>query len=725
MSVDPYPGPDFTQELDPTLQALADLSTSADTAPFFTDIDQAALMTVTPLARTLLNDTTPAQMRETLQIPDTPPAPTGLAGTVAFFGTTGSLTSDSELRYDPITNRLGINTTTLTAPLTFSNALGRKIDFYTGYGIGLQNSQLQIYGDTGAQISLGNMAADGTTFTSRLDIRPTGIKAHTNIGLPQEPPVNVWVRTGSLSADSIGIAYGDVAPGHALHVNGYGMLTGIGVGGSAPQANWSIYTGANWSYFGGRVGIGISPGHLLHVNGDMGIAGGSTLAGVVGIGGGPNASYNLTNHGTSYLYGLVGIGGVPTAGWNLHCPGSGYIGTAQLGRTGIAYAVDGNYWLRCGIAYFDALISGGKIMGASHGYGYDPPRWPLDINGQGHILQLGVYYGPPGAVWFRTASAAFDSVQVGRGDAAARWPLDVAGAGHIQQLGVAYGADVAATDGVSLRASTVKFDQLGVGYVFASGLSIRAGNSYFDAAGFGYAGGLGYNLRAGSANCDSILTGQQQVSSWLGIAGAQDTRWNLTNWGTSYFSGTSQFTGVVGFGGAPDGRFTTRTYGPAYYDNVVGFQVVAGGSYSIQVGGQALFHAYVTMNSGLGVMGAVTAYGSGFQPGGGPWYDSNSSRELKTNIRNIESALETLLRLRGRTWDWKEEQRALKRRLPGRRFGFVIEEVEQIFPQWIDTLDGKKGMSEKGFPAYTVEALRELVTRLEAAEATLARLEAA
>jgi hypothetical protein len=59
------PGGSF-QPLDATLTALAGLTTAADTVPLFTGVDTAALLTVTPYARTFLDDADQAAAQTTL-----------------------------------------------------------------------------------------------------------------------------------------------------------------------------------------------------------------------------------------------------------------------------------------------------------------------------------------------------------------------------------------------------------------------------------------------------------------------------------------------------------------------------------------------------------------------------------------------------------------------------------------------------------------------------------
>ena len=611
MSVRSYPPgsayPPVQDDLDPTLQALADLTTSADTAPYFTDVDQAALMTVTTLARSLLDDTTQAEMRFTLGISDTPAAPTGTPGTVAFFGTTGALTSESALSYNAATDSLGIG--------------------------------------TGSQSTHRLIVAAGKT---------------------------VW-QSGS----AVGINTETTA---ALHVVGPGDNSNVvGEGFQAPDYRPGT---AN------RVGF-----------------------------------YSLVNAGTN-CWGVLHNGTAASQlGGTLNVLGYTSLSTLSVNRA----APSGH----------DAYIGWMAADRIGAGIGNAAPGYALHVGAPAHISQLGVYYGPPGAVWFRTASAAFDSVQVGRGDAGARWPLDVAGAGHIAQLGVAYGADVAVTSGVALRASTVHFDQLGVGYTFASGLSIRAGNSHFDALGVGYVGGSGYSLRAGSTYVDSLgvggqttLNGQTNTTALrssvvhvdqLGIGIAWQPGYQL------YVAGAaSVFQGPVGVGNVHPGytlhvngnvgvSSTIYTAAGLHSNGLCGFGYAPQAGYWIRAGAcnlDSVTTGGLTTGGGVTIGTDLVVGNWAGKPGGGLWADS-SSRTMKTAIATIDGALALLLEQQGRQYEWTDpHHRAV---LPGVRYGLVLEEV--TIPQWVMQRPGEQPLlSVQGFEALTIEALRELVQRLERLE---------
>ena len=119
--------------------------------------------------------------------------------------------------------------------------------------------------------------------------------------------------------------------------------------------------------------------------------------------------------------------------------------------------------------------------------------------------------------------------------------------------------------------------------------------------------------------------------------------------------------------------------------------------------------------SGTGRLGVGTSTpsftlevdGSAGKPGGGSWSVA-SDRRLKKDVRALKSALETLLALRGVTYEYKDPEAI--RELPGRQTGFIAQEVEEVLPAWVDErADGMKALTIRGFEALCVEALREVV----------------
>jgi hypothetical protein len=104
--------------------------------------------------------------------------------------------------------------------------------------------------------------------------------------------------------------------------------------------------------------------------------------------------------------------------------------------------------------------------------------------------------------------------------------------------------------------------------------------------------------------------------------------------------------------------------------------------------------------------GNMMIRGNAFKPGGGSW-STLSDRRTKTSIAPIDGALDSLLKLRGVTFEYANPSAVGE--LPGTHIGMVAQDVEQVFPSWVDTGDdGYKRVTYRGFEALAVEAIREL-----------------
>lgn len=109
------------------------------------------------------------------------------------------------------------------------------------------------------------------------------------------------------------------------------------------------------------------------------------------------------------------------------------------------------------------------------------------------------------------------------------------------------------------------------------------------------------------------------------------------------------------------------------------------------------------------------------KPGGGPW-TGPSDKRLKKYIKPLKGSLGNLLQLRGVSFEWKEPEN--QGGLVGKQMGMVAQEVEKVFPEWVDMdPDGFKALTIRGFEALVVEALRELNTEIEKLQAKNADLE--
>jgi hypothetical protein len=135
-------------------------------------------------------------------------------------------------------------------------------------------------------------------------------------------------------------------------------------------------------------------------------------------------------------------------------------------------------------------------------------------------------------------------------------------------------------------------------------------------------------------------------------------------------------------------------------------------------GGQDAYHDYdggthqwllwmgSTRLSLRGSDGFMQIYGNAGKPGGGSWSTTSDAR-LKRDVQDLDDSLERLLALRDVSFESKDPEAVHE--LHGVQVGMIAQEVEQVFPDWVDEgEDGYKRLTFRGFEAVTVEALREL-----------------
>ncbi|TVQ08968.1 MAG: hypothetical protein EA361_16010 [Bacteroidetes bacterium] len=101
--------------------------------------------------------------------------------------------------------------------------------------------------------------------------------------------------------------------------------------------------------------------------------------------------------------------------------------------------------------------------------------------------------------------------------------------------------------------------------------------------------------------------------------------------------------------------------------------------------------------------------GNAAKPGGGSW-SVLSDRQLKTSIETLgPGVLDQLLSLKGYTYEYSDSALKSKMVLPGRQTGLIAQQVQKVFPEWVDADDeGYLFITERGLTAIMVEALREL-----------------
>ena len=147
------------------------------------------------------------------------------------------------------------------------------------------------------------------------------------------------------------------------------------------------------------------------------------------------------------------------------------------------------------------------------------------------------------------------------------------------------------------------------------------------------------------------------------------------------------------------------------------FNIYAEGGMRMFADGQTTPSMVVDTNGDVGIGTTAPAQllsvnGDAGKPGGGSWSVFSDGR-LKKNVEDLDGALETLLDLRGVSFEYKDAVAIGE--LEGERVGFIAQEVEGVLPDWVeDTETGYKQLTIRGFEALAVEALRELNDRREA-----------
>jgi hypothetical protein len=257
---------------------------------------------------------------------------------------------------------------------------------------------------------------------------------------------------------------------------------------------------------------------------------------------------------------------------------------------------------------------------------------------------------------------------------------------------------------------------------------------------------------AGSATNGSGVSGSSSNS--IGVVGST----SATNGGASGVSGFAPLNGVSGFAScnAGDACWGTRGFAGVFTaspDLGVGVEGTAAAGVGIRgsmlscvsngctpTAGEAgqfvsgaggvLLHGFLANSNGPGgwdekfkvdTDGNLWTYGNAYKPGGGSWSTLSDAR-TKKGIEPIGSALPQLLKLRGVTYEYANP--SVVHESPGTHIGMVAQEVEQVFPSWVDTgNDGYKRITFRGFEAVAVEAVRELDAKSNDASARIAELE--
>jgi Chaperone of endosialidase len=450
------------------------------------------------------------------------------------------------------------------------------------------------------------------------------------------------------------------------------MLAGLTVAGGVITA---VDAASQISIAAGRVAYGGPTGALAY---DPAFTWDRT-AGLLGVGSGisintpPDPLYRLrVGTGASYFTSQVGIGIIPSGSYLLEAV-SALISTIDCngtlevtGQVGLGIPADPLYSLKVsGASYFMSQVGFGTAPSGSYLLeGVSALISTLDCNG---TLAVTGYTG------LNTPADPLYSLKV----SGASYFASQVGIGVIPSGGALLEAVSALISTIDCNGTLEVTGQVGLGTAADPLYRLKvSGASYFDSqVGIGVIPSGGYLLETGSALMSTIDC-----------------------------NGTLEVTGQTGLGIAADPLYRLKVSGASYFGSQVGFGTPPSGAYLLE--GVSCLISTIDCN------------GTASKPGGGPWDNYTSSQALKQDLAPLTGALATVLQLQGHTWRWADTQRDLERLLPGPQIGFVLEEVAQVMPQWVSTNGrGQQGYGERGLSALLVEALREIVARLEALEA--------
>ena len=108
-----------------------------------------------------------------------------------------------------------------------------------------------------------------------------------------------------------------------------------------------------------------------------------------------------------------------------------------------------------------------------------------------------------------------------------------------------------------------------------------------------------------------------------------------------------------------------------------------------------------------------------------PSYWLTSDVRYKKNIATLENPLDTILNLRGVTFDWNRGQWKERGFAEGRQIGFIAQEVEKVLPELVRTdSKGYKSVAYADIVPVLVEAMKSQQKQQQADKAEIAELRA-
>jgi hypothetical protein len=231
-----------------------------------------------------------------------------------------------------------------------------------------------------------------------------------------------------------------------------------------------------------------------------------------------------------------------------------------------------------------------------------------------------------------------------------------------------------------------------------------------------------------SISNDLQVNGNTGMSGGLGVLGFLNVGQGATiggSGGVSISNGPLKVAGgIKGSESGPSYIFAGLTGGVYYVESVYD-----GSRYAALTADSAKTQVSAQYGGNMAYMQASASGANGWKPGGGTWADSSDER-LKKNIAPISGALDKIMELNPVHFDWKNPSDHAGVEHTG---GFIAQEVQKVFPQFVITTDAKGGdkalVGSDGrayalslpfeFDAYMVTAVKEQQKTIESLESKL------
>lgn len=123
---------------------------------------------------------------------------------------------------------------------------------------------------------------------------------------------------------------------------------------------------------------------------------------------------------------------------------------------------------------------------------------------------------------------------------------------------------------------------------------------------------------------------------------------------------------------------------------------------------QDFFPLFTATTSGTILSSGISTSKLTYNPSSGEMtavnFNSTSDENLKTNVHTVENALDIVEKLRGVSFDWKENNKS--------SYGVIAQELEKVLPELVTGTD-QKSVNYNGIIGVLIEAIKELSNKVK------------